>query len=119
MTSTMPDLFDPANTHEEAKADAGAEDAKMHLGAEAGRLIREKIETLAGRGDPFTSESVLFTLSRATCEQLQTVPNAMGALFREAAKKGLIERTGDSTPAVHRDARGRRLPLWRGTCRGG
>lgn len=99
---------------EQNKAELGCADAIAHLGASDCALIWKALRTCAGSGVPFTSDAVRFALPVGTSDRLRLAPNAMGAIFRLAAKQGLLERTGQSVPALHAGSRGRQLPLWRG-----
>lgn len=99
---------------EREKGERGGLDAVAHLAPADCAAIWEALLRYAGAGYPFTSDAVRFALPIGTGERLKLAPNAMGAIFRLAAKKGFIARTGESKPALHRDSRGRLLPLWRG-----
>ncbi len=99
---------------EQEKADLGALDAAKHLGPNDCAAIWEALLKYIGEGIPFTSDAVRMALPVGTTERLRLAPNAMGAIFRLAARKGMVERTGRSTPALHAGSRGRQLPLWRG-----
>lgn len=100
-------------TIEQEKADRGAFDAIAHLGPTDCAAIWEALLKYIGEGIPFTSDAVRMALPTGTSERLRRAPNAMGAIFRLAAKKKMIERTGRSAAALHSGSRGRQLPLWR------
>lgn len=99
--------------------EAAPADALRHLGAHDTARVWETLAWWIRSGRRFSAEHVTRALAPELRTRLETVPNALGALFRLAARNHLMFRTGETVPALHAAARGRQLPLWIGVPRGG
>lgn len=77
---------------------------------EAGR----QIAVLADRGEPFTSEDLLARMDIALNMGTPPEKNAVGGVFTQAARSGLIVKSGKTAPSRRPQSRGRKLDLWVG-----
>lgn len=74
-------------------------------------ITMRAIQFLAGRGGEFTADDVwalIEPLGVSTHE-----PNAMGAMFNQAAREGIIESDGMYRPSCRRKAHRRMVRVWR------
>ena len=110
MTAIAEDVLES----ERQKAERGGEDAIKHLGAHDCALIWERVMKYAGEGYPFSSDNIQFSLPTTVTDRLKVVPNAIGAIFQKAIKRGMIERTGKQVPTLRKGGRGRMIPQYRG-----
>lgn len=70
---------------------------------------REVVKALIAAGEPFTTDHIWYRLEQlgvATHE-----PRALGALIRQAAKQGVIQRQG-YIPTTRPEAHARPIPVW-------
>jgi hypothetical protein len=71
------------------------------------------ITWLAQRGPPFTSENIIEEIGQPTDIHGNPKPNAMGAVFCAAARRGLIVRTGYQQ-ATRASRHAGMISVWRG-----
>lgn len=93
--------------------DAGHAGVLAHVGVEtADAMYRAIGETMELKAE-FTSEDVLELLDQPHRDRLAQVPNAIGALIRTCSRLGKIEPTGRFVNATRREARARKIAVWR------
>ena len=94
------------------RRDAGESSSSVAL---PGRVVEALENALLGfRGRPaVTSDMVHGELSQSVRDALATHPNAIGALFTQLARRGILERTGATVRSQRVGARGRRIAVWR------
>ena len=94
-------------------AEQGMAVAASHADPNDLRQIRRNVETLAATRIPFTAEDCTAMLTDAERERMAAFPNAMGGVFFQLQREGLIE-SRNAIRAQRKEARGRWLTLWVG-----
>lgn len=108
---TLDDALEQQRAEEAARRRDHGRDAALHASHPYWRVYAEDaLERLAHRGTPFTADD----LHREAGGQLGEATNAaIGGLFAQAAKRGLITQCGYTT-STRPEAHGRVLRQWRG-----
>lgn len=87
--------------------DAGMEATLSRPAAEQDlAVVLQAIEHFASTGEPFSINNVRPLLPAVASP-------VVGAAFQSAAKKGLIERTGETVQATHPEGHAHRVSVWR------
>ena len=73
------------------------------------RAARLELSALISGGEPWTTDTIWYRLERLGVRTHE--PRALGALIRQAAKAGLIQRSG-YTPTTRPEAHARPIPVW-------
>lgn len=108
-----PDLFDLEPAIE------GMTEAAAHADPKDIAAARDIMKRLAGEGSTtgalvsFTAEDVTVRLSDAQRDRLTAFPNALGGMFHQAQREGIIRKLG-AVQARRPEARGRWITLWAG-----
>ena len=76
------------------------------------RAARLELAALIQAAEPFTTDHIWYRLERLGVHTHE--PRALGALIRQAAKAGLIQRIS-YTPTTRPEAHARPIPVWQAT----
>jgi hypothetical protein len=106
-----PDTRDPVESHQRrTEGEDRANGAAQHHDPRWSEAFDRELRALAASGLHFTSEDVL---ARVGVSEIAS-PQAVGAKFSAAAKRHLIEWTGQVTNSARPESHAAMLKVWRG-----